>query len=134
MNKRRIDRWIPYAKEAIEVTGIAKGTVVDKTFRAQISSFGAAVVMGSLKASVAFFTDDGGASVERSKLLGAMDYVIRKGEGEEKPALKKPGQVLEDVCRDDSAQKKEQFIDAAIAIKLALNFFELTENKAKDGE
>ena len=138
MNKKRVDQWIPYAKEAIEKTGIAKNGTVDSKFRSQISSFGAAVVMGSLKASVAFFADRGDAGVDRTKLLCAMEYVICKSRDSKKnPDLKEITaiSVLEKVCdpQNDPCQMKAEFIDAAIAIKLALNFFELKKSD-EDGE
>ena len=119
MNKKRVDSWLLDAKKALEVTEIAKGGIIDKTFRAQISSFGAAVIMGSFKSAVAFFSEQNGASVEREKLLIAMYLVIFK---ERKSSAK---QVLEYVCNNDSVDLKEKFIDASLAIKLAMNFFEL---------
>lgn len=119
MNKKRVNDWILPAKEAIVKFGISndKGQVV-KTFRGQISSFGAAVVMGSLKAAVAFFADDGESSVERTKLVKAMYYIVEKKEA-------KPEKVFEYICNNDDIQTREKFIDASLAIKLALNFFEL---------
>lgn len=119
MNKKRVNDWILPAKKAIEMFGISndKGQVV-KTFRGQISSFGAAVVMGSLKSAVAYFSADGEATVERTKLVKAMYYVVEKKEA-------KPEEVFEYICKNDDIQTKEKFIDASLAIKLALNFFEL---------
>lgn len=121
MNKKRVNDWILPAKEAIVRFGISneKGQVV-KTFRGQISSFGAAVVMGSLKSAVAFFSADGEASVERTNLVRAMYYVIEKKDAE-------PKEIFEYICRHDTALIKEKFIDASLAVKLALNFFELVE-------
>jgi CRISPR-associated protein Cmr5 len=119
MNKKRVDGWILKAKEAIEVTKIAKDGEVNKSFRGQISSFGAALVMGSFKSAVSFFTEQGGASVERQKLIQAMYYIIFEN-------LEDPKKILEYVCNNNTKELKEQFIDASIAIKLALNFFDLT--------
>lgn len=119
MNKKRVNDWILPAKKAIEMFGISndKGQVV-KTFRGQISSFGAAVVMGSLKSAVAFFADKGEATVDRTQLVRAMYYIVEKKEA-------KPEEVFEYICKNDDIQTKEKFIDASLAIKLALNFFEL---------
>jgi len=89
MNKKRIDNWILIAKEALNEIGIAQDGTINKNFRGQISSFGAAVVMGSLKSAVAFFVEQGQAEVDRSKLIQAMYYCILKGENpEEKPEEK----------------------------------------------
>lgn len=118
MNKKRVEGWILTAKEALEICKIAKDGKIDKNFRGQISSFGAAVVMGSLKSAVAFFSEKGGAEVERSRLISAMYYCISG----EKSA---PKDVLEIVCNGDEKELKEQFIDASIALKLAMNFYNL---------
>ena len=80
MNKKQVNDWILPAQKAIVECGIAKNGKIDSAFRGQISSFGAAVVMGSLKSSVAFFADDGSAQVKRSKLITAMYFVISGGE------------------------------------------------------
>ena len=123
MNKKRVNEWILPAKNALIKFGIAteNGAKVAKTFRGHISSFGAAVVMGSFKAAVAFFVEQGGSSVEREKLIKAMYFVIsEKTENAEN--------ILEIVCKkqgDELNEFKNQFIDASIALKLAMNFFEL---------
>lgn len=126
MNKKRVNDWILIAKEAISEVGIEAGGKVDGGFRSQISSFGAAVVMGSLKAAVAFFADKGSSAVDRNKLMQAIYYVITKAETGNGVVLE-PSAIMEYACRNDSFDVKEKFIDASIAIKLALNFFKLVK-------
>lgn len=118
MNKKRVNDWILPAKEALVKSGVAKNGKIEKTFRGQISSFGAAVVMGGLPAAVAFFSEQGGSSVERQKLIKAMYYCIT---GE----LLEAKEVLEIVCKNNSFELSEEFTDASIALKLAMNFFDL---------
>lgn len=118
MNKKQVNDWILPAQKAIVDCGIAVNGKVDSSFRGQISSFGAAVVMGSLKSAVAFFADDGSAQVKRSKLIKAIYYIV-KGENV------KPKEVFYYICDHDNRQTKEQFINASIALKLALNFFDM---------
>lgn len=124
MNKKRVDQWIPKAKEALEAVGIAEKGKISKGFRGQIASFGAAVVMGSFKSAVAFFSKNGGSKTEREKLVEAMYFVI-KGEKKEASA------ILDEICKPSANDWKSDFIDASIAIKLAMNFFELT---TKEGD
>lgn len=125
MNKNRVNNWIQPAREAIVKCGISEdGKKVNKTFRGQISAFGASVVIGSLKSAVAFFADKGGASVQRDKLIEALYYIINNGE--EKSAE----EVFSWVC-ESKEDLKEQFEDASIALKLALNYFELIEENKK---
>lgn len=130
MNKKQVNDWILPAKQAIIDCGIAENGKVNSAFRGQISSFGAAVVMGSLKSAVAFFADDGKAKVPRSKLILAIYQVITETKAEN------PEVVFQYICdsRNDNRQTKEKFINASIAIKLALNFFELVTDKADKEE
>lgn len=128
MNKKQVNDWILPAKQAIIDCGIAENGKVNSAFRGQISSFGAAVVMGSLKSAVAFFADDGKAKVPRSKLILAIYQVIKK------ETIKEPEVVFQYICDHDDRQTKEKFINASIAIKLALNFFELVTDKADKEE
>ena len=128
MNKKQVNDWILPAKQAIIDCGIAENGKVNSAFRGQISSFGAAVVMGSLKSAVAFFADDGKAKVPRSKLILAIYQVITN------KTIEDPEVVFQYICKNDNRQTKEKFINASIAIKLALNFFELVTDKADKEE
>ena len=122
MNKKRVDNWILKAKEAIEVLGISNEGKVDKAYRGQISSFGAAIVMGSFKSAIAFFSTKGECKVDRPKLIQAAYYVLSDRK------IKDPKIILEDVCKLNATELmniKNDFIDASVAVKLALNFFEL---------
>lgn len=119
MNKNRVNNWILTAKEALIKTGIAENGKIDGNYRAQISSFGAAVVMGSLPAAVAFFSEQGGASVKREKLISAIYFCIT---GDYVDDVKK---ILEFVCKNNTYELREQFTDASIALKLAMNFFDM---------
>ena len=136
MNKTRVNDGILYAKEAITKFGISnKKNEVQKTFRGQISTFGAAVTMGSLKSAVAFFAAQGNSDVDRPKLLKAMYYVIKNIENQQYVFNEtdfEPSKIFEYICRNDNNKTKEKFTDASISIKLAMNFFRLVDkNKEK---
>lgn len=118
MNKQRVNDWISPAAEALVKVGIVNKGKIDPTFRGQISTFGAAVTMGSLKAAAAFFSQQGNARVPRELLLKAMCYIIT---GE----LKNPDTVFAYICAHDDMNTRDQFIDAAIALKLAMNLYDL---------
>lgn len=126
MNKKRVNEWIAPAAQALEEVKIVENGKIDSSFRGQIASFGAAVAMGSLKAATAFFTQQGSAKVRRELLLSAIFMVIT---GEHK----EPKYVFKYVCEHDSKQLQEQFIDAAIALKLAMNLYDL-DGKGKQNE
>lgn len=130
MDRRKVEEYLPKALEALESREcrIAKDGKIAKTFRGQISFFGAAVTMGSFKAAVAFFSDDGGSEVDRSELLRAADYVVN-GSWRTAGDICKSVMVLRE---PRLSAEKERYLNASVALKLAMNAFELT-NKS-DGE
>lgn len=117
MNKKRVDSWIPVAREALAVCGVltADGTV-GRACRGQMSVFGAMVLTGSLRAAVANFCDASNAG--RPQLLSAIYYCLSGQKTD-------PQQVLEILCKQDSPALKEQFLDACIAVRLALGLYEV---------
>ena len=129
MSIQRINDWIVYGKEALVALGVAKNGKIEKTFRGQISSFGAAVSMGNLKSAVAFFSQKAGASVEREKLISAIWYVWQRSMDKKKEEIEvsdiDTNKIFDYVCANDSVQLKNAFLDASVAIKLAMNLFEL---------
>ncbi len=113
---------------------------IDKNFRGQIAAFGAAVTMGSFKSAIAFFGEKGGSEVERQNLVRLMYYVTHKGkwmqtepikdedEDEEKKKKKEAEKIVEEVIGMTDSQartEKEKYLNASLAIKLALNAFHL---------
>lgn len=129
MNKKKVDSYLERAREALETSGIAKNGNIDKSYRGQISTFGAAITMGSLQSAVAFFCDKGGSSTERPLLMRSVCYVINID-----PAKKKVNEYENDALyryvadkNGDISRKKEDIVNASIALKLAMNLFNLTE-------
>ena len=122
MNKNVINQEIRLAYVALAETKIAdaEGTIV-KTYRGQISSFGAAITMGSLLPAIAFFSKDGDSDVSRSKLMDAVLLVLKKS-GKTEKNVKNLFEYAEsgdeDVC-------KEEILNATIALKLAMNLYNL---------
>ena len=125
MNKKRVNDWLLPAKGALKDANIVKAGKIDKTYRGHISSFGAAVVMGSLPAAVAFFSDKGGSSVERQNLIKAMYFIISDDMTEDQKRDLDAAKELDYVCKNNNNELKEKFVDASIALKLAMNFYDL---------
>lgn len=129
MSIQRTNDWIVYGKEALTEIGIAKNGKIDKTFRGQISSFGAAISMGNLKSAVAFFSKQAGATIAREKLICAIWYVLQRATGEKKEDIDvsriDADKIFDYVCVNDGISLKNAFLDASVAIKLAMNLFEL---------
>ena len=124
MNKKRVDKLLPLAAEALKHANIAVNGKVDAAFRGQISSFGSAVKNGSILSAVAFFSQQGKAKVHREHLLKAINELM---------SLEVPELVGEDLFTkvqsvQDAVKKtilKEQILDCVIALKLAMNLYDL---------
>lgn len=124
MNKNTVNREIDIAYTVLKETGIAVDGKINKAFRGQISTFGAAVSTGSLLAAIAFFMDQAGASVDRTKIMDAILKILKweKVAGEQY-------KTLFEYARENQIEAKEHIINAAIALKLAMNLYHLEQVK-----
>lgn len=135
MNKNIIDESIPYAYEALK-NRIAKNNQICKTYRGYISSFGAAITMGSLLSAVAFFSteksekENNKSSVSRKKVIEVVLDVLKK-----RNSNIKENRLYDYVINaKDEMIVKEEIINAAIAVKLAMNLFELVKEEGSNGK
>ena len=120
MNKQRIDRYMKEAIELLQNLEIVQNGKISKTFRGYISSFGAAITMGSLRSAIAFNSEQGGADKERQKLMQIIYRLIKKPEDVENKKL-----LTYVIEKNNDVELKEEIIDAAIAVKLAMNMYQL---------
>lgn len=118
MNKSVVNREITLAYDALKNVGVAKDGKISRAFRGQISSFGAAITMGSLLPAIAFFSEQGGASVERQKLMDAILDIL-KADGLAAEGCK----TLFDHAKQQNGDCQENIINASIALKLAMNLY-----------
>lgn len=121
MNKRLVDSLLPDAVQVLSDTGIAKDGKIDRAFQGQISSFGAAASTGSLLAAAAFFNKQRGAKVKRDSLVNAINLLL------ERRKLAQTGETLFDTIRQASSPQKikEQVLASAVALKLAMNLYDM---------
>ena len=135
MSVKQINEWIGFAQEALIKCKIAnEKKEIEKNFRGQISSFGAAISMGNLKSAIAFFAQQKSADVPREKLLFAICYVLQRGVNNlaekdiDMDKIKDASAIFTYVCQHDrdSIALKNKFLDASVALKLAMNLFTLT--------
>lgn len=136
MDKKRTDKLLPFAVTALETNkNIVKNGKIDKSLRGQISSFGAAISFGSLLAATAFFNEQGQAKSPRHELMVAINWML--SESKEWPNT---GRTLFDTVRIAGAANekalKEKILCCAVALKLAMNLFELedSDKSGKDNE
>ena len=127
MNKAEVDRYLPQAYLALETFGIAQNGKVPSTFRSYISSFGASIMMGSLRAAIAFHSQQNNAALPRDLLMRALYYLIAEpatvDEVESTSLLK---YVF--AHPDQEVQLTEQICNASIALKLAMNMYVIAED------
>jgi CRISPR-associated protein Cmr5 len=124
MNKKKIDELIPIAYEILSETNIAQAGKINKTYRGQISSFGAALSMGNLRSAVCFFSNKGGSCTDRDYLMEAIYKLIKP-----QPEYKNLKDYILKLEEKDIAKVKEEVINATIALKLAMNLYKLTDDK-----
>jgi hypothetical protein len=74
-----------------------------------------------LKAVAAFFSKQGSAAIHRELLLSAM-YCVVTGAYNEIP---KAEFVFAYLCAHDDPETRDAFLDASVALKLAMNLFDL---------
>ena len=124
MNKRRVNELIPDAYRILGEIGIM-GSDANKNSKwcGQISSFGASIAQGSLLAAVSFFSAQNNAEVDRSKLMAAIARLIAWSDS-----------LYEYVRVTEERKAKEEILNAAVAIKLAMNLYDLGKGGRKDAK
>lgn len=145
-NKNRIDSYIPDAIESLTASGIARNGKVDSSYRGQISSFGAAVTVGSFKQAVAFFALDaknGDSKITRSDLILAIDYILNKEtynlkDGKIENKKTEIDRIKENILKttDSKVLKalENKYLDAAVALKFAMGLFDMVKGTAEDNK
>jgi len=152
-NKRKIDEYIPKAINSLSNNRkIVKDGKIASGFAGQIATFSVAVSMGSLLSAVAFFSEQKQASVERQELMNVIYEIItgevseiKKETDNKDPKLlsyvKKKYEEKEEKYEETNKNKileyrrfQEDILNAAIAVKLAINFFHKIEKEDKMDE
>lgn len=134
----KIDELIANAIPILKNTGIVKKDektgeeYILRSFRGQISSFGAAVEMGSLLSAVAFFSKKGGSDTDRQLLMRAIYLLIINDTETKIDAKSEQSELLLFVIEHrNEPELKKNIIDAAVALKLAMNAYELRDKDDK---
>lgn len=149
-NKRKIDEYIPKAINSLSNNRkIVKDGKIASGFAGQIATFSVAVSMGSLLSAVAFFSEQKQASVERQELMnviyeiitGEVSEIKRETDNKDPKLLSYVKKKYEEKYEETNKNKileyrrfQEDILDAAIAVKLAINFFHKIEKEDKMDE
>lgn len=134
MGKLQVEKEIGYAYDAIREAHIPDSHgKVEKAYRSQVSSFGAAIMTSGLRMAVCFYSEKGGAQIDRPKILKAILFVLQKSRTQKYMNYKSLNDAVADIKGiDEQIKVRNEIIDAATAIKLALNLYELEESTADE--
>lgn len=139
MGKLQVEKEIGYAYDAIREAGIPDSPgKVKKAYRSQVSSFGAALMTSGLRMAVCFYSQkasEGAAQIDRTKLLDAILIVLKKSD----PKTYRQFRTLREAVvpaksHDQEITMRDDIVDAATAVKLAFNLYELVGPAIEDSE
>ena len=117
MNRKVVEENLNVAYEAIKKCKISDNGKINSTFRSYISQFGVSVVQGSVLAALSFYNE------KEKKLVDAIMYILSNGKFKKKDEYKNIDLV--NVLESKIIIDKEDVINASIALKLALNLYEI---------
>ena len=117
MNKKEVDRLIPDAYILLKEVKIADNyNKISKTYRGHISALGAAITMGSLLSAIAYFSksaESASTDADRTRIIQAIGKLIHEDD------------LMNYVIKNNTPATKDKIINAAIALKLAMNLYKL---------
>ena len=119
MNKRNVENNMEKACEAINA--VRNKDCIDKSLRGKMSAFGAAVMMSGVKPAVAYFAKN------EPKVINML-YCVYDNNGANK-GIEAQTKCL---CK----QEKEDILEKAVSLKLAMNMFidDGNEEGSSDGQ
>ena len=137
MNKKEVNKYLKFAYAALKDSNIVKDGKITGNYPAQISSFGAAVNSGSVLTAIAFFSNKKGSDhsnkkvpeIDRPELMKVIyKTIILKKE------IRNRDLNIQNFFEDVSGGniKKNQVLEAAVAVKLAMNLFEQKDKEKRD--
>jgi CRISPR-associated protein Cmr5 len=121
MNKKNVEKFIPYALDAIKKEfGNGEDEIsIKNEFNGYISSFGASIIQSGLAPTIAFYTNTKNrANQDRSKIINIIEEIIKK---DKKYKINK--NLLLTAIENDDREFINDVKDAAIALKLAIRTF-----------
>ena len=126
MDKKIINQELQAAYLAIKEFGIVNGKdEIERRFRSYVSSFGAAITMGSLLPAIAFLGKDD----NRNKVQNAIFKVLKENEKVEENCASLFEYAQKEVKKNQEKSCQEEILNATIAVKLAMNLYKWIDNE-----
>ncbi|WMJ82283.1 type III-B CRISPR module-associated protein Cmr5 [Clostridium sp. MB40-C1] len=130
MNKREVEKYMPLAINSIirvmnENESIDKESLeLPKEFKGYVSSFGAGIIQSGLLPTVAYFENkDSNSKADRSKITEMIFSMLNKKESYK--TYKLLDYLLDN--KEDIGEIKENILNIAIALKLAMRTFKFSD-------
>lgn len=135
--KKRIEKYFEAALQSIRVVLQENNeqAVIDREYQGYISAFGASVMQMGLLPTLAFHADEGSDSAkDRRKLLRVLAETLVRENNVISPRLRsaltgKEDQLFKVAVANQALlpELQEHLLDAAVAIKLCIRTFKLSE-------
>jgi CRISPR-associated protein Cmr5 len=134
---KQIEKWIPEAIAVIQEIGIAEKDTfkVPGEFKGYFAAFAASIIQSGLLPAIIFYEmEESGAKESRDLVPKSILSLLRKqSNNQNNPELfekeKLSGYVL--ASRQPRKEDMDRIIKAAVALKIALRTFNLTEQKSE---
>lgn len=133
MNKNKVDKMITMAYEKLQEQQFMKGGKIPKECQSRLASFGAAIATKSLLASISAYIktsdNDNAKDAHGAEIIAIVWDIMRKCNKELKEAslIECVMKLEKENATENLYELKMQIKDAAVAVKLAMNFFERIE-------
>lgn len=135
--KKRIEKYFEAALQSIRVVlqDNNEQAIIDREYQGYISAFGASVMQMGLLPTLAFHADEGSDSAkDRRKLLRVLAETLVRENNVISPRLRsaltgKEDQLFKVAVANQALlpELQEHLLDAAVAIKLCIRTFKLSE-------
>lgn len=122
MDKKKVNALIPIAYEVLKAE-FSKGEIPSE-FRGYFSAVGAAITTGSLLSAIAFVSRKSESTAEARHKVPGLILNVFKSDNEIKEET-----LFDYVRKSDDQKMQEQVLNATLALKLALNLFELKKKE-----
>lgn len=128
MNKHEVNKMLPHAVELLKKH--FKNGEIPNEYRGYISMFGAAVIMGSLTAAVAYHSDgDANTRGSRPALMNMILELLKHTYNEDR-SLAVSNNLFDYVAgKEQKRDVRERVMNASIAIKLGMSLFKKTKSE-----
>lgn len=119
INTRKVEENIKYAVEVLKERCEKQGGYPE-TFKGYVSSLGASMIQGHWQASIAFFSNSGGAEADRTEIPAMILEMIKR-------SMKDKEEIPEDSLLEfalNNPETKKMILEHLVALKLSLNLFQ----------